>query len=124
MKNFVRNLKVSLTLWILWFIFLNGFANAESLIQNQEADNFRKVMPSVIKDITTIHLFSTCPMGEDIKKCAVDSYGRLHHHKNIYLCDASVLPSSPCVNPQFLIMEIASRNSLRFLENTSFSSNL
>ena len=41
----------------------------------------------------------------------------LRSYNNIYLSDASVLPDPPGVNPQFLIMQIASRNALKFLEN-------
>jgi len=65
--------------------------------------------------VTTIHLFSSCPMGEDRGRCAVDSYGKLHDHKNIWLNDASVLPHSPGVNPQGTIMSVALRNAARFL---------
>ncbi len=68
-------------------------------------------------DISTIHLFSSCPMGEKTELCAVDSYGKLHGFKNIYLNDASILPSAPRVNPQALIMAIARRNTAKFLEN-------
>ena len=78
-----------------------------------------KGLPFGITDITTIHLFSSCPMGENLKKCAVNSYGKLHNYNNIYLSDASVLPDPPGVNPQFLIMQIACRNAINFLENES-----
>ncbi len=65
--------------------------------------------------VTSIHLFASCPMGEDRRTCAVDSHGRLHGYRNIYLNDASILPHSPGVNPQGTIMAIARRNALRFL---------
>lgn len=65
--------------------------------------------------ITAIHLFSSCPMGEDESKCAVDSYGRLHNFENIHLNDASILPDCPGVNPQATIMAIARRNVKNFL---------
>ena len=45
-------------------------------------------------ELTTLHLFSSCPMGEDQSKCAVNSYGRLHQFDNVYLNDASILPEA------------------------------
>ena len=90
-----------------------------SIKRAEELKKLLKVLPSGITDITTIHLFSSCPMGEDVKHCAVNSYGKLHYYLNIYLSDASILPGPPGINPQFLIMEIACRNALRFLENVS-----
>ncbi|MDP6931796.1 MAG: GMC family oxidoreductase, partial [Myxococcota bacterium] len=51
-------------------------------------------------NVTTIHLFSSCPMGQDREICAVDSYGKLYGYSNIHLNDASILPLSPGVNPQ------------------------
>ena len=65
-------------------------------------------------DVSTIHLFSSCPMGE-LPSSAVDSWGRLHGFRNIYINDASMLPSSPGVNPQAVIMGMARRNVAAFL---------
>jgi choline dehydrogenase-like flavoprotein len=67
--------------------------------------------------LMTIHLFSSCPMGEDLSRCAVDSFGQVHGIKNLYVVDGSVLPGAPGVNPQGSIMAIARRNTLRFLRN-------
>jgi choline dehydrogenase-like flavoprotein len=66
-------------------------------------------------NLMTIHLFSSCPMGEDRAKCATDSFGAVRGHSNLYINDASLLPTSPTVNPQGTIMAIARRNALRFL---------
>jgi choline dehydrogenase-like flavoprotein len=63
----------------------------------------------------TIHLFSSCPMGENKKICAVDSFGKVHGFKNLYVADASLLCTAPGVNPQGSIMAIARRNALHFL---------
>ena len=67
-------------------------------------------------DITTIHLFSSCPLGETLNRCAVNSYGRLHGYNNVYLNDASILPGPPGINPQGLIMALARRNVRHFLD--------
>ncbi|OQB91089.1 MAG: Cholesterol oxidase precursor [Verrucomicrobia bacterium ADurb.Bin118] len=63
----------------------------------------------------TIHLFSSCPMGEDRKRCATDSFGRLHGFTNLRINDASLLCTAPGVNPQGTIMALARRNVLQFL---------
>ncbi len=67
-------------------------------------------------DLMTIHLFSSCPMGEDKEKCATDSFGRVHGVDNLYIADASLLCTAPGVNPQGSIMAIARRNAVKFLE--------
>jgi len=69
-------------------------------------------------DVSTIHLFCSCPMGEDLSRCAADSFGRLHGQENIYLNDASILPDTPAVNPQATIMAIGRRNIEHFLNTT------
>ncbi len=79
---------------------------------------FRDIRLSLPHDrisVSTIHLFSSCPMGEDRRRCAVDSFGRLHGYRNIHLHDASILPTSPGVNPQGTIMAIARRNTARLI---------
>lgn len=68
-----------------------------------------------IANLMTIHLFSSCPMGERADRCAVDSYGRVHGTRGLYVNDASMLPTSTTVNPQGSIMAIARRNVLEFL---------
>ena len=54
-------------------------------------------------------------MGENRKLCAVDSYGEIFEHKNLYVNDGSLIPSAPGVNPQGTIMAIARRNVHKFL---------
>jgi choline dehydrogenase-like flavoprotein len=74
------------------------------------------VLPDGFANLMTIHLFSTCPMGEDQTKCATDSFGRVHGFKNLFVSDASLLCTAPGVNPQGSIMALARRNALRFLD--------
>jgi choline dehydrogenase-like flavoprotein len=69
--------------------------------------------------LMTIHLFSTCPMGENRALCATDSFGRVHGFDNLYIADASLLCTSPSVNPQGAIMALARRNAFAFLERTT-----
>ena len=60
--------------------------------------------------LMTVHLFSSCPMGEEPKICVANSYGKVFNHDGIYISDSSMLPSAPGVNPQGSIMALAHRN--------------
>jgi choline dehydrogenase-like flavoprotein len=74
-----------------------------------------EIVPDGLTNLMTIHLFSSCPMGEDKMKCAADSFGRLHGFSNLFLNDASLLCTAPGVNPQGSVMALARRNALHFL---------
>ena len=67
--------------------------------------------------LMTIHLFSSCPMGERRDRCVTDSCGRVHGQSNLHIADASLLCTAPGVNPQGSIMAICRRNAERFLHN-------
>ena len=60
----------------------------------------------------TIHLFSTCPMGERRDRCVVDSFGRVFGQPGLIVSDGSVLCTATSVNPQGSIMAFARRNAL------------
>ena len=68
--------------------------------------------------LMTVHLFSSCPMGENRRRCAADSFGRLHDYENLYVNDASLLCTAPGVNPQGTIMALARRNALAYLQKS------
>lgn len=72
-------------------------------------------LPRARTNLMTVHLFSSCPMGEDRQRCAADSFGKVHGQQDLYIADASLLCTAPGVNPQGSIMAIARRNALRFL---------
>ncbi len=40
------------------------------------------------------HVFGTCRMGRDPERSVVDADGRSHRWRNLFVCDASVFPSS------------------------------
>ena len=67
--------------------------------------------------VMTVHLCSTVPLGEDRRRCAADSFGRVHGTSNVWVNDASLLPTAPGVNPQATVMAIAIRNARRFIES-------
>jgi choline dehydrogenase-like flavoprotein len=85
----------------------------------RSADDLRRlpdVLPDGLARLMTVHLFSTCPMGEDPRQCATDSFGRVRGAEDLFVNDASLLCTAPGVNPQGAIMAIARRNALHFLE--------
>jgi len=63
-----------------------------------------------ITSLMSVHLFSSCPMGEDKEICVTNSYGKVHGEENLYVSDASILPSAMGVNPQGSLMAFAHRN--------------
>jgi choline dehydrogenase-like flavoprotein len=46
-------------------------------------------------------------MGEDRTVSVVDSHCKCHQISNLYVCDASVFPTSVGVNPQYTVMAVA-----------------
>jgi choline dehydrogenase-like flavoprotein len=65
--------------------------------------------------LQTVHVFSSCPIGERPDRCAADSFGRVRDLRGLSINDASMLPDSPGVNPQATIMAMARRNAQAFL---------
>lgn len=75
-------------------------------------------LPIAALNLTTVHSFSTCPMGEKEELCAADSFGKVFGYKNLHINDGSMLPDSPGVNPQGIIMALARRNAQYFKEQS------
>ncbi len=61
-------------------------------------------------NLVTIHSYGSCPLGERVGYAALDSYGKVRGAENLYVNDASMLPTSPGVNPQGPLMALALRN--------------
>jgi choline dehydrogenase-like flavoprotein len=92
-----------------------GLTRGEALNSGSCLGRIPDVLSNGLANLMTIHLFSSCPMGEDTSKCATDSFGRVHGLNNLFVNDASLLCTAPGVNPQGSIMAIARRNALKFL---------
>jgi choline dehydrogenase-like flavoprotein len=76
-------------------------------------------LPRGALSLTTVHAFSSCPIGERRVRCAADSYGKIFDIENLYVNDASMLPDSPGVNPQGSVMAFAARNARHFLAKSA-----
>ena len=57
--------------------------------------------------LTTAHPQGGNPVGEPGEGGVVDADFRVHGFGNLYVCDASVFPSSVAVNPQLTVMGLA-----------------
>jgi choline dehydrogenase-like flavoprotein len=73
-------------------------------------------LPKDRTNLMTIHLFSSCPMGEDARRCPVDSFGRVRGVAGLHVADGSLIPEAPGVNPQATIMALAYRCAEHALE--------
>ena len=69
--------------------------------------------------LSTVHLTSTCPIGENRSLCAADSRGKIFGMNNVYIGDASAIPSAPGVNPQGTVMALASLSARNFATQAS-----
>jgi choline dehydrogenase-like flavoprotein len=74
-------------------------------------------LPRSALSLTTVHAFSSCPIGERRDRCAADSFGKVFRYQNLYVNDASILPDSPGVNPQGSVMALARRNAVHFRQS-------
>lgn len=54
-------------------------------------------------------------MGEDARRSATDSFGKIHGVDGLYISDASLLCTPTAVNPQGTVMAIAHRNATQAL---------
>ncbi len=69
-------------------------------------------LDELVRDNTDIGLHTSHPQGGNPisrhrSKGVVDERFRVHGTENVYVCDASVFPSSVTVNPQLTVMALA-----------------
>lgn len=53
------------------------------------------------------HPLGTCRFSNGPENGVIDSHGKLHKHKNVFICDGSAIPGPLHVNPQVTIMAFA-----------------
>jgi choline dehydrogenase-like flavoprotein len=91
-----------------------SFRGAPSVRNRRDVATMQAAFSAAKATVMTVHLCSTVPMGEAQDRCGADSFGRVHGHRNIFVNDASLLPTAPGVNPQASVMAFAIRNARRF----------
>lgn len=96
-------------------ILYPSISNFPRLTQPDDLKQIPEILPKSQTNLMTVHVMSSCPMGENLEKCAANSFGKVHGFNNLYIGDASLLCTAPGVNPQGSIMAIARRNALKFL---------
>ncbi|MCK0149326.1 GMC family oxidoreductase [Marivita sp. S6314] len=69
---------------------------------------------------TPSHQCGTARMGQDRSTSVVDTFCRAHDHPNLFVVDASVLPTSAAVNPALTIAALAIRTA-RHIQETEFA---
>ncbi|QLQ18220.1 MAG: GMC family oxidoreductase [Exiguobacterium profundum] len=62
------------------------------------------------------HQCGTARMGADPRTSVVDPWGRAHDHDNLWIMDASILPTSAAVNPSLTVAALALRAGARIRE--------
>ncbi len=98
-------------------VLFPSITGSEPVRSPEDIERLPSVLPAKRTNLMTIHLFSSCPLGENRRKCVADSFGRVHGAENLWIADGSLLPGPPGVNPQGTILAIARRNALHFLEH-------
>lgn len=63
-----------------------------------------------------LHLMGGCRMGVDPNQSVVAPDFRLHGQKNLYVCDSSLYPNSPGINPGLTVMALAHRLSRQLVD--------
>ncbi len=86
-----------------------AFRDAASL------ESAARQLPQGRMPVSTIHLFSSVPMGEDPTSTGTDSFGKVWGTENLRVNDASLFPESPAVNPQGTVLAVARRNVVEWI---------
>ena len=92
-----------------------SFKGAPSVKNRKDLATMQRAFAATKASVMTVHLCSTVPMGELEGATGANSFGLVHGAKNIYVNDASLLPTAPGVNPQASVMAFAIRNARRFV---------
>jgi len=94
-----------------------GLAQLPTVAGRRDLERLREtaIRPEELT-VVGFHPMGTCRMGRDPATSVVGPYGESHAVRNLFLADASVLPSCVGVNPQITIMALATRTALHLLE--------
>ena len=82
----------------------HGLDNGRKLLQ--AAGAIRSLAFGPVR-YTGWHTLGTCRMGNDPKNSVVNKHGKSHELENLFIVDASIFPTSSCVNPASTIQALA-----------------
>ena len=68
---------------------------------------------------TPSHQCGTARLGDNPSTSVTDPFGRTHDHPNLWICDASLLPTSAAVNPSLTIAALALRQADRIVQEAA-----
>ncbi|MFP6901211.1 MAG: GMC family oxidoreductase, partial [Opitutales bacterium] len=94
---------------------IQGMGSVSTLDEVEHAA--KKLKPKDI-ELVTVHAMSSCPMGRKENGSVVDENGQVFGYDNLFVCDASVLPTNIGESPQATIMAFAHEIVARHI-NTS-----
>ena len=94
-----------------------GISGFPTLQSEKDLISLPEILPAKLTNLSTLHLFSSCPMGENRLRCSVNSFGKVYGTDQLYIADASLLCGPTVVNPQGTVMAIAHRNVMEFLHS-------
>lgn len=93
----------------------SNLAAHDALVVKLKATLKRAGFPVVLSKAfdrrTPSHQCGTARLGDDPATSVCDPMGRTHDHPNLYICDASLLPTSAAVNPSLTIAALALRQA-------------
>lgn len=69
--------------------------------------------------MSSAHCQATVKMGEDLKRCSVNSRGETYGSRNLLVCDSSVFPTSCGANPMISVMTLARYQGKRIANELS-----
>ena len=66
-------------------------------------------MEALLSIPTTAHILGGAVIGRDPQTGVIDSANRVFGYRNMLVCDGSVVPANPGVNPSLTITALAER---------------
>lgn len=93
----------------------SNWAAHEALVAKLKSTLKRVGFPVVLSKAfdrrTPSHQCGTARIGDDPSSSVCDPFGKAHDLENLYICDASLLPTSAAVNPSLTIAALALRQA-------------
>jgi cholesterol oxidase len=84
-----------------------GFDAAQWLARETGGTAQSMVMEALANIPTTAHILGGAAIGADASSGVVDRNGRAFGYRNLIICDGSILPANPGVNPSLTITALA-----------------